>query len=60
MAPAPYDWSGKRHHPAGGSDLVFFDNKLVSEVRVSSKEELEFAASSRVSQLLDLQIGYVS
>lgn len=60
MTPAPYDWSGERHHSARGSDLIFLDDQLVSKVGVSSKEELELAACSRVSELLHLQVGYVS
>lgn len=38
--------SGKRHYPARGSDLIFFDNQLVSKIWVSPKEELELAACS--------------
>lgn len=60
VAPTPYDWSGKRHHSARSSDLILFNNQLVSEIWVSSKEELEFAASSRVPELFHFQIGYVS
>lgn len=60
MAWTPYDWSGERDHSARGSDFIFLDYQLVSEVGVSSKEELELAASSRVSEFLHLQIGYVS
>lgn len=59
MPPPPYDWSGKRHHSTRWSHFIFLDNQLVSEVGVSSKKELELAASLRVSQFLHLQIGHV-
>ena len=57
MTRVPYDRSGKRHHLAGGCDLVFLHKPLVSEVWVSSKEELEFIAHPRMSELFHRHIG---